>query len=205
MTKEQMKGQFPSLDEMFGVKNPSKQARDRLHDLLKRHAYKKGEVVLASGKKSNFYIDCKQVFLSQEGIHLAAWKLYELIKPFEPCAVAGTGVGGIPLAVAVSMFAQRCAESSLHIVAVRAASKDHGTRRLVERPERYVPEGSRVVLVEDVLTTGGSAVAAVEALRNEGLVVAAVVALVDRDEGAYRALAQNRVLMLAVFNRHAFV
>lgn len=179
------------------------QAEDLLN-LLRKHSYKEGEFTLASGKKSDFYINCKKTFLTSRGIYLSAILMHEVIKKSFPVnAVAGEGVGGAPLAAAISMYSAYC-DTNIDTVVVRKATKDHGTMVKVERPAG-LSDGSRVVLVEDVLTTGGSALRAVQALRDDGLDVIGVVALVDRLEGAHEAAKEANIEIQSLFTRLDFV
>jgi len=178
---------------------------DDLLMLLKRYSYKRGSFTLASGKKSDFYIDCKQTFLRRDGLWKAAQALNRKVRRFSPMAVAGEGVGGTPLAVAVSMVSGFLSDTPIEPIIVRKQTKDHGTVQKVEFDKDLLTEGSKVVLVEDVMTTGGSASNAVSALRLNGFDVVAVVALVDRLEGARELLSQMKVHVQALYNRADFV
>lgn len=181
------------------------EGNDDLLMLLKRYSYKRGSFTLASGKKSDFYIDCKQTFLRREGLWRAAQELNRKVRRFNPVAVAGEGVGGTPLAVAVSMISGFLSEKTIEPIIVRKKTKDHGTVQKVEYAKDLITEGARVVLVEDVLTTGGSASSAISALKLNGFDVVAVVALVDRLEGARELLSQMKVHVQALYNRADFV
>jgi len=177
-----------------------------LLEILRKHSYKKGEFILASGKKSDFYIDCKQTFLCYRGLQLAAGLIKELAQSFNAVAVAGEGVGGAPLAAAVAVDSGFFSYiQDMHLIVVRKATKDHGTTQRVERPRHAVPDGSRVVLVEDVFTTGGSAMRAVKALQADGLNVVAVIALVDRLEGAEELFSKVNIKLVSLYSRSDFV
>lgn len=158
-----------------------------LKGVLKAQAVKLGEFTLASGKKSDFYFNCKQAFLRPENYTLFGHALYQRVTHFPMdspiVGVAGEGVGGVPLVMIVSTFSYLVG-GKLQPLIVRKAQKDHGTRQKVEYVSEKVPVGSEVVLLEDVLTTGGSALKAVQALRDANLLVRRVVAVVDRQEGA---------------------
>jgi len=178
-----------------------KEHQQLLH-LLKTYSYKRGTFTLASGKTSDFYIDCKQTFLKRDGLWRAVQALQMLVKEFNAQAIAGEGVGGIPLASALCLYSGLLGHALSDLVIVRKASKDHGT---LQKVEHAAPGGTMVVLVEDVLTTGGSAVRAVEAIRAAKLDPVAVVALVDRLEGADKALAKAGVERRVVFTKHDFI
>lgn len=179
-----------------------------LLDMLREHSYRSGTFTLASGKQSDFYIDCKQTFLRRGGLWAAAEKLYSLTDRFGAVAVAGEGGGGVPLAAAVSMYSrreERGQRNQLHCIVVRKGAKDHGTENRVERARDVVPDGSKVVLVEDVLTSGGSALRAVEALQADGLKVVAVIALVSRREGAEELFWNKAPELISLYKREDFV
>lgn len=153
-------------------------ARARLLELLRARSFERKRVTLASGKESDFFIDCKQAVLTAEGHALVGEVLLDAIGALPACvAVAGVELGGCPLASAVALTSfQRGVP--LDAVYVRKDAKDHGSRRLLEGNTRLAP-AARVVLLEDVVTTGGSTVRAAARLREGGYEVAGVVALVD--------------------------
>jgi orotate phosphoribosyltransferase len=186
----------------------SGQSVERLLERLRRDAYRAGTFTLASGKTSDFFIDCKRVVLTAEGHVLVGESMLAAIERFESGAnvqpiasVAGVALGGCPLASAVSLTSQLRGRPR-DALYVRKEAKDHGTRALVEG---VTPEGARVALLEDVLTTGGSSRAAIDRLREAGLVVPLVVALVDRREGGVEALRAHGVDVIALFRREDFV
>lgn len=181
-------------------------ARERLLDRLRNEAYRQGTFTLASGKRSDFFIDCKKVILSAEGHALLGGVMLDAVEQFASRAgsvgaVAGVALGGCPLAsaVAVTSFTRGRPLDALY---VRKEAKDHGTRALVEGS---VPAGTRVALLEDVLTTGGSSRAAIDRLREAGFQVPYVLAIVDRREGGLEALRAAGVEAEALFSREDFV
>jgi orotate phosphoribosyltransferase len=184
--------------------------RARLLELLKRRSFRRGEFVLASGKRSDFFIDCKRTFMTGEGhllggqVVLAA--LDELAPPGDDPAVAALAavpLGACPLVSAAALLAAQQGRT-LDVLFVRPERKDHGTGQRIEGAQN-LEERRRVVLVEDVVTTGGSSRAAIEALRGAGLEVLHVLALVDRLEGGREALAAAGVGLRAVFTRRDFI
>jgi len=180
-------------------------ARARLLELLRTRAYERKRVVLASGRESDFFIDCKQVVLTAEGHALAGALMLDALAALPAhVAVAGVELGGCPLASAVALLSfQRAA--ALDAVYVRKAVKNHGSGRLLEGSAR-LPPGAGIALLEDVVTTGGSTIAAAEKLRDAGFVVVGVVALVDRLEGGREAIEASEGLALTtLYTRDDFV
>ncbi|MDQ2832248.1 MAG: orotate phosphoribosyltransferase [Acidobacteriota bacterium] len=180
--------------------------RTSLLELLAVHSFKLGDFTLASGKKSDYYIDCRLTTLHAEGGRLAGLVLYELIREHVPQAeaVGGLTLGADPLvsntasasAWALADFKEIAELSSalelevedepgaipslIQGFLVRKAEKTHGTGR---RIEGFVQAGAQVVIVDDVCTTGGSTILAIEAAREAGMDVAGVFCLVDREQG----------------------
>lgn len=183
-------------------------ARSELLALLRRDAWKRGRFRLASGRESDFFIDCKQVVLTATGHRLVGEVLCDAIRDVlgdgHVGAVAGVALGGCPLASAVSLtsslrgFADGRGWDALY---VRKEAKDHGTGKRIEGRRTEGGAAPKVVLVEDVATTGGSSLTAIEALRSEGFEVGDVFVLVDREEGAAAAMAAAGVRAHAVFTR----
>jgi orotate phosphoribosyltransferase len=156
--------------------------RQRLIELLRERSYKRGRVILASGKESDFFIDCKQTVLTAEGHALVGELMFQMLDELPACdAVGGVALGGCPLASAVALVSHQHGKD-LPALYVRKAQKDHGTAKLVEGDKAMFP-GIKVVLLEDVVTTGGSSLRAVESLRQAGAEVVGILALVDRKEG----------------------
>lgn len=176
--------------------------KGRLLDLLRTRSYEKKRVRLASGRESDFFIDCKNTVLTAEGHALSGEVLYETVRGFSAQAVAGVELGGCPLASAVSLTSyQRGA--GLDAIYVRKDAKDHGSARLLEGAA-HLAEATTVVLLEDVLTTGGSSLRAIEKLRAHGFSVAGCVVLVDRDEGGSETLRRVGIEVSRIFSRHDF-
>lgn len=178
--------------------------RSRLLALLTEHSYAKRKVTLASGRESDFFVDCKQTVLLAEGHALVGEVMLDALSALKiaPRAIAGVELGGCPLASAVSLVSfQRGAP--LDAIYVRKQAKDHGSARSMEGDTKLA-EGTPVAVLEDVVTTGGSTLKAVEKLRARGLTVAGVVALVDRQEGGADALRAAGLDFVAVFTREEF-
>lgn len=187
-------------------------ARQELLALLRRDAYKEGKFKLASGRESNFLIDCKQVILTGIGHRLVGEALCGVLvvlpkstgEPFQ--AIAGVALGGCPLASAASSTSAYHhlgpEQKGWNALYVRKAPKDHGTEQLIEG---FAPAGCEVVLLEDVATTAGSAITAVNNLRAAGFIVRNVVAIVDRQEGAKAACEAAGLNLFALFGRDDFI
>ncbi len=160
------------------------EARAALLRLLAERAYRRGSFTLASGRTSEHYVNCKPVSLSGQGLALLGASMLELVEP-TAAAVAGLTLGADPLVSAVALQAA-LAGRDLDALIVRKEAKGHGTGAWLEGP--LPPAGSRITVLEDVVTTGGSALKAVNQLREAGYVVEQVVAIVDRQEGGAEAM-----------------
>ncbi len=186
------------------MKEGMSKARARLLDLLRTCAYRKGEFVLASGRRSNFFIDCKEVILRAEGHMLVGRVFLEALRAYLPLdAVAAVAIGGCPLASAVSTVSQ-LEGAGLDALYIRKERKDHGTGRLVDGLGA-LRGPSRIAVLEDVLTTGGSLRFAVEQLLGSGHSVPVAAVLVDRLEGGREALSDLRVPIESIFTRGDFI
>lgn len=161
--------------------------RQALLDLVRQKALQFGDFTLASGKKASYYLDGKQVTLDSAGARLVGEGILDLLADRLPDAVGGMSIGADPITAAVITVAGTRGVA-LRGFMVRKESKGHGTQRYLEGP---VLPGERVVIVEDVVTTGGSSLLAIERCEAFGLVVERVVAIIDRLEGGRQAF-ENR-------------
>jgi len=163
----------------------------RLVDLVARKALRRGSFRLASGRTASFYLDAKQVVLDAEGSMLVGQAILARLAalPRFPDAVGGMSIGADPITSAVVTMAG-VAGRPLKGFMIRKEPKDHGTKRYVEGP---VEPGHHVVIVEDVTTTGGSSLAAIERAREFGLVVDRVMTVIDRLAGAEAAFAAQGI------------
>ncbi len=191
--------------------------RARLLELLRTLSFERRKVVLASGRESDFYVDCKRTTLTAEGHALVGRVLFERIRKLSPLprGVGGLTLGADPIASAVAHASWiawegggakgRTAEgSTIDSFVVRKEPKGHGTGQWIEG-RRTIPDGSRVVVIEDVVTTGGSALKAIERCRAEKLEPVSCLALVDRLEGGREAIEAQGVPLEAVFTRKDFI
>ena len=177
--------------------------RTRLLELLRRLSYEERDVVLASGKRSNFYIDCRQTVLTAEGHFLCGWLFSTLLMREAPevQAVGGPSMGADPLCSATSL-ASYLAGRPLNAFYIRKEPKGHGTGQWIEGM-KTIPPGTPVAILEDVVTTGGSTLTAIGRAREAGLKVVRVCVLVDRQEGGREAVEQE-VPLTALFTRGDF-
>ena len=152
--------------------------KEELLKLLKDNAYKKGEYTLSSGRTSEHYVNCKPVTLNGRGLTLASVMLLEHVER-DSVAVGGLTLGADPIVSGVAVVAG-LDKRLLDGLIVRKEAKGHGTGAWIEGPE--LPEGSKVTVLEDVITTGGSAIKAVKRIRDAGYKVERVVSIVDRQE-----------------------
>ena len=161
--------------------------KQALINLVREKALKFGDFTLASGKKAKYYLDGKQVTLDSQGARLVGEGILELLATDLPAAVGGMSIGADPITAAVVTMA---GVHGLPLVGfmVRKEAKGHGTQRYIEGP---VKPGDRVVIVEDVVTTGGSSLTAIERATEFGLVVPRVIAIIDRLEGGAAAFSQR--------------
>lgn len=161
--------------------------REALIALIREHALQFGDFTLASGKKASFYLDCRKVTLDSAGANLIAAGILELIDDNLPDAVGGMAIGADPITAAVITVAGTQGKPLKGFI-VRKEAKSHGTGRSVEGP---VNPGQRVVVVEDVVTTGGSSLRAIERVEEFGLRVDGVIAVIDRLEGGRQAFEER--------------
>jgi len=173
--------------------------RRRLARLLWEKSYREGEFLLTSGRKRDYYFDCKQTALHPEGAWLLARLLFELISQTPAEAVAGPTLGADPLVAAVALHSFERGRP-LPAIIVRKESKGHGTNQFLEGLGNVKP-GAPVVVLEDVVTTGGSLLRACGRVRDAGFAVAAVACVLDREEGGTQAVRQEGYELLRLFNR----
>jgi orotate phosphoribosyltransferase len=163
-----------------------------LRDAIREHAYLEGDFVLRSGRRSSYYLDKYRFETRPELLEALGARLADLVAEHEPDAVrlAGPELGAVALAAATSLA------SSLPFLIVRKGEKGYGT---ANRLEGAFEGGERVCLVEDVITSGGAALSAVEALREAGLECRTAVCVVDREEGGVDELARHGVRVRPLF------
>ncbi len=173
-----------------------KALKAQLLALLEKKALKRGDFLLSSGKRSNYYLDGRAITLTPEGAFLTASIILELLKDRKVDGLGGPTLGADPIVGAVSALSY-IKNIPLKTFIVRKAAKDHGTGRQVEGPE--LAKGSKVILVDDVATTGKALIEAKQALDKLGVVTQAAIVIVDRCAGARENLAKEGLKLESIF------
>jgi orotate phosphoribosyltransferase len=182
-------------------RNKTLELRDRLFALLKERAFRRGRVVLASGRESDFYFDMKPAMLDPDGAALMAELILQQIHDVNADCIGGLEMGAVPLIAPVAMrspdFGRR-----LPGFFVRKAVKDHGTKKRVDGADIA---GKTVIILEDVTTTGASAMDAVKAVEEAGANVALVLSILDRGEGAAELYDKAGIPFKSLFRAEEFL
>jgi orotate phosphoribosyltransferase len=177
----------------------STEARSRLLELFKKRAFSSGKFTLASGKESTYYINSKKVIFHSEAVALLGELLWEATKHLNIQAMGGLEVGAIPMAAAAAMR-YHLEGRALEGFFVRKQAKTHGSQ---EQIEGVLEAGMRVAMVDDVLTTGGSVIRAIEEVEKRGARIVAVICIVDRLKGA-RELLEAKYAYAPIFTIRDF-
>lgn len=172
------------------------QLKEELLRLLKKEAFKTGDFILSSGKKSNYYLDGRIITLTPEGAYLVGSIILELVKRIDIDAVGGPTLGADPITGAVACLSH-IKNQTLKTFIVRKEAKGHGMQRQVEGPA--LNRGEKAVLVDDVATTGKALIEAKEALDKIGVIAKYAIVIVDRDEGAKENLASVGIELVPIF------
>ncbi|MBU1610965.1 MAG: orotate phosphoribosyltransferase [Proteobacteria bacterium] len=175
----------------------------RLAKLLMELSYIEGEVTLTSGKKSDYYFDCKQTALHPEGGYLIGKLFLDMLQGLGVAGVGGMTLGADPLVSAVSIVSY-LEDCPLPAFIIRKKSKGHGTNQYLEGIKNFAP-GATVALLEDVVTTGGTLVTAAQRVREAGFKIAAVLTVLDREEGGCETLAEAGLELQSIFTRKALL
>jgi orotate phosphoribosyltransferase len=177
------------------------ESRNKLFMLLKERAFRRGRIVLASGRESDFYFDMKPAMLDPEGAALLSELILQAIQGVKADCIGGLEMGAVPLIAPVAM---KSPDFGRHLPGffVRKAVKDHGTKKRVDGADIA---GKTVVILEDVTTTGGSAMDAVKAVQDAGAKVALVLSILDRGEGAAELYAKAGVPFKSLFRAEEFL
>ena len=201
----------PTADRLRPASNLRKTAlsksasRARLAEIIRKRSFGRGEITLASGRKSDFYFNLKPTMLDPEGASLLAELTYEALKDDNLDFVGGLEMGAVPLAGAIAQLSWLKG----HPIAaffVRKKPKEHGARLAVEGLAKdETLQGKRIVIVEDVTTTGGSALKAAEAVRDAGGEIVLVFTMVDREEGAAETFAEAGIEFRSLYRAGEFL
>ena len=175
--------------------------KSKLFTLLNKEALKRGSFVLSSGKTSNYYLDGRVITLTPEGAYLIAYIILEMIKDKGIDALGGPTLGADPIVGAVAAISH-IEKIPLKTFIVRKATKEHGTQRQIEGPA--LQQGAKVLLIDDVATTGKSIIEAKEALDRAGIMADTAIVIVDRGEGASDNLAKVGLTLQSIFTIQDF-
>jgi len=186
---------------------------ERLHAIIKEKSYRFGEeMTLASGKRSRHYFNMKPTMLDPEGAFIIATLMLEKIKTFEGSfdaqgpfdAIGGLELGAVPIASAIAPISH-INGTPIQAFLIRKKAKDHGTQSLIEGlQDNQTLSGKNIIIVEDVTTTGGSAIKAIKAVREEGATVQNVITILDREEGANEAFAKADIKLTSLCKKSDF-
>lgn len=179
--------------------------RENLLNVLKELSYEEREITLSSGKKSNFYIDVRNTSLHPKGIVLCGRELLRVLRSEGPHfdAVAGPSLGADPLVSGI-LYAGHQKGDNIAGMLVRKEAKGHGTGRLLEGT-RNVPVGSKIAVIEDVLTTGKSSLRTIRAIRDAGYDPVRLIVVVDRQEGGCQAVENEEgIPVIALYRKCDF-
>ncbi|MBF0531008.1 MAG: orotate phosphoribosyltransferase [Deltaproteobacteria bacterium] len=176
--------------------------KKRLFEILKTRAFFKGDFVLSSGKKSNYYLDARLVTLSAEGAFLCGRLILDLAKGVKPTAVGGPTLGADPMVGAVGAVSHLTG-APVKTFIIRKEPKGHGKGRMVEGPELKAED--RIVVIDDVATTGKAFIHSIDALAQDGLKPVLCACIIDRQDGAREALAGRGVELASLFTAAEFL
>ena len=176
------------------------QMKERLGEIILERSFKYSEnppFTLASGKKSNFYFNCKPTTLDPEGMNLIGSIIFDMLKDTGITAAGGLTLGADPIANALAVISYQKGKPIKSFI-VRKDIKDHGTKSAIEGNVRA---GEKVAIIDDVITTGGSTITAIEHARQAGLSVEMVITLVDREEGGRENILQHSDNIKSILTR----
>jgi len=171
--------------------------RDQLLNLIKTDAYFREKIILSSGKESDYYIDARRVTLNPQGAHLCARLILDIAKDEKIDAIGGPTLGADPMIGAIGVLSLQDGRP-INTFIIRKAPKAHGKQQQIEGP--LLKEGSTVVLIDDVATTGKAFIQSLDVLEKENIKVAKAICIVDRDEGAQEALAKRGCDLVSIFD-----
>lgn len=173
-----------------------KELKKKLFDLLNKEALKRGKFVLSSGKESNYYLDGRLITLSAEGAYLVASIILDMIKEEALDAIGGPTLGADPIVGALAVLSY-LNKQPIKTFIVRKQAKEHGMQRQVEGP--LLKKGDRVILIDDVATSGKAIIEAKQALDEVGVTAQKAIVIVDRNQGALDNLAKVGIRLESIF------
>ena len=171
--------------------------KEKLLEIIKREAYFREKIILSSGKESDYYIDARRVTLKPEGAYLCAKIILDLVKGDHYDAIGGPTLGADPMIGAIGVLSFQ-AGTPRNTFIIRKAPKAHGKQQHMEGP--LLKEGSRVILIDDVATTGKAFLESMDVLTKMNIQVVKAICIVDRREGAQEALAQKGCTLVSIFD-----
>lgn len=172
------------------------QLKEKLFELLNKDALKRGKFVLSSGKESNYYLDGRVITLSPEGAYLVASIILDMVKDETLDAIGGPTLGADPISGALAALSYMN-KQPIKTFIVRKQAKGHGTQRRVEGQE--LKKGARVILIDDVATSGKAILEAKAALDKIGVIAEKAIVIVDRNQGAVENLAKAGLKLDSIF------
>jgi orotate phosphoribosyltransferase len=179
------------------MENPSQaQLKEKLFTLLNKEALKRGKFVLSSGKVSNYYLDGRIITLTPEGAYLVAGIILDMIKDENLDAIGGPTLGADPISGALAALSY-INKAPIKTFIVRKQAKEHGTQQQVEGPE--LKKGARVIIIDDVATSGKAILEAKAALDKIGVIAEKAIVIVDRNQGAAQNLAKAGLKLESIF------
>jgi len=174
--------------------------KERLAEIILERSFKYSDnppFTLASGRQSNFYFNCKPTTLDPEGMNLIGEIIFDMIKDAKVSAAGGLTLGADPIAAALAVISYQKGKPIKAFI-VRKDVKDHGTKSAIEGS---VAPGEKVVIIDDVITTGASTITAIEHALKAGLIIDRVITLIDREEGGRENILQHADLVQSVLTR----
>ena len=182
--------------------HPLTHDKSELFRLLKTQAFFRGKFILSSGKESDFYLDARLVTLSAAGAYLTARIMLDMISKDQPDAIGGPTLGADPMVGAIASLSHQ-AGRPINTFIIRKQPKAHGKQQQVEGP--LLKEGSSVVIIDDVATTGKAFVESIEVLQKMNIKIKKAICVIDRGEGASEALAKYKVPLQSIFTIAEFL
>ena len=174
----------------------------RLFDIIKENAFFREKIMLSSGKESDYYLDARRVTLSAEGAYLCAKIIFEMIKKDQVDAIGGPTLGADPIVGAIALLSFE-AKQPINAFIVRKAPKPYGKQQQVEGP--LLNKNAKVILFDDVATTGKSIVESIKVLKKMGISVKKAICIVDRQEGARETLKSLGCELISIFTASEFL